>query len=199
MSIRFEYPEGATPLTPDETEGLIPRHISTQKELNEAEQSNILEARKWLMRKKPKDILTDTFIRELHKRMFKDVWKWAGTYRLTERNIGIDPRQITTQIAHLCKNTSYQIDSTPQHWDELAARFHHRLVYIHAFPNGNGRHAREMTDVLLLFHGQQPFSWGDANRGLDIGQTGDHRKAYLEALRDADQNRFTKLIRFVRS
>ncbi len=198
MSIRFEYPEGATPLSSNETDGLISKHISTQKELNEVEQANILEARKWLAGKKPKDLLTDTFVRKLHKRMFKDVWKWAGEYRLTEKNIGVDPLQVPIQIAQLCKNTSYWIENKSFGWDELAARFHHRLVSIHAFPNGNGRHAREIADLLLLTNGQKAFSWGDADRGLGIGQTGDHRTAYLKALRDADKNRFDKLLQFVR-
>jgi Fic-DOC domain mobile mystery protein B len=199
MSVRFEYPEGATPLSPDETESLIPKHISTQKELNEAEQANILEARKWLTGKKPKDLLTEPFVRKLHKQMFSDVWKWAGTYRQTETKIGIDPLQVPTQIAELCKNTAYWIENKSFGWDELAARFHHRLVWIHAFPNGNGRHAREMADLLLFTHGQKTFSWGDAERGLGIGQTGDCRVTYIEALRAADQNRFAKLLQFVRS
>ena len=183
----------STDLDPEEIKGLIPKNISTQKELNEAEQSNIIEAKKWLLKKKPKVPLTEAFIRELHKRMFKDVWKWAGTYRLTERNIGIDPLQVPTQMVELCKDTHFWIKNKTFKWDELGARFHHRLVYIHGFPNGNGRHAREMTDALLIANGQEPFSWGD------IGQVGDHRAEYIKALKEADQNKFERLIKFVRS
>lgn len=201
MSIRLEYPEGATPIDPDEMEGLIPKGITLQKELNDFEHINIQDARLWLSRKKPKDVLSDAFIKKLHKRMFGNVWKWAGQYRLTEKTIGIDPFQIPVQIRELCKNTEFQIQNLGSgSWeDELAVRFHHRLVLIHPFPNGNGRHSREMTDVLLTLHGQERFTWGDTNQGVGIVEAGKQRATYIEALKDADQGRFTKLIQFVRS
>lgn len=198
MTVRLEYPEGATPLDREEVEGLIPSHISTQGELNEAEQANILKAQRWALAKK-KNILNDTFIRGLHKRMFSDVWRWAGQYRTTGKNIGAPAHQIVTGISQLRTDASHWIDHNSYSWDELGARFHHKLVCIHAFPNGNGRHARLMTDVLLRAHDQEPFTWGSTSYSSEIGRGGDVRNAYLEALRHADQRRFEMLIRFVRS
>jgi Fic-DOC domain mobile mystery protein B len=198
MPIKLEYPEGATPLDPNEMEGLIPSHISTQGQLNEAEQANIISARDWLAKGKHKSLITDSFIRTLHKQMFSDVWKWAGQYRKTDKNIGVSSHQIATDIRQLCDDTVYWIKNKTYPWDELGARFHHKLVSIHAFANGNGRHARMMTDALLLVNNEKVFTWGAQSKN-ETGQEDDSRKAYLEALREADQNKFTKLIKFVRS
>lgn len=193
-------PRGATPLDPDEIGGLIPSHISTQGELNEAEQANILKAHLWLSKKKKhKDVLTDTFIRNLHKRMFSDVWKWAGKFRTSGKNIGVPAHQISISIAELCRDTHYWIENKSYSMDEIGARFHHRLVLIHAFPNGNGRHARTMTDVLLKSYECQPFSWGTNTYKSELNMHGEARTFYLEALREADNKRFEKLLKFVRT
>jgi Fic-DOC domain mobile mystery protein B len=190
--IRLEYPQGATPLDRDEAAALIPSHISTQGELNEVEQANILKAQLWSSEKKHKNPLTDKFLRDLHKRMFSDVWKWAGHYRTTGKNIGVPAHQIGTEIHKLCADATFWVENHTYPLDEIAVRFHHRLVSIHAFPNGNGRHARLMTDILLRTQSAKSFTWG-------AGQEGDVRTAYLEALREADERRFAKLIQFVRS
>lgn len=198
MTFRLEYPQGATPLDPDEITGLIPSHISTQGELDEAEQANILKARHWALSQK-KDILSDTFVRGLHKRMFIEVWRWAGQYRTTGKNLGVPAHQIPTSLRELCTSAEYWINHGTYNWDELAARFHHRLVLIHAFANGNGRHARLMTDILMRTHGQFALTWGAGRSSKEIGRDGDAREAYLAALREADERRFEKLIEFIRS
>lgn len=191
MSIKLDQIEGATPLDPNEIDGLIPSYISTQGQLNAAEQVNIAEARVWAMGKNHDDVLSDSFIRDLHKRMFKDVWRWAGIYRKTEKNIGVDPRQVAIQVRDLCSDAAYWIQNQTYFWDEIGARFHHRLVLIHPFPNGNGRHARLATDVLMNVHRQPMFTWG--------GNAEEARNRYLVALKAADRNQFTELLKFVRA
>jgi Fic-DOC domain mobile mystery protein B len=192
-----ELAPGATPLDPNEIVGLIPRFISTQGELNFLEQENILEAMSWARKKKGRGLFTDSFLRELHKRMFKAVWKWAGQYRRSGKNIGVFPERIPEEIQKLCQDTQYWIKQSTYPWDELGARFHHRLVWIHAFPNGNGRHARLLTDLMLEAHQQEPLTWGGA-RAETAGSEA-VRMDYLNALSEADNRKFGRLIRFLRS
>jgi Fic-DOC domain mobile mystery protein B len=190
----FEEPEGATPLKEEDKEGLIPAYISTRAELNQAEQMNIITAEIWAFEKR-RNPLDVTFLKNLHKSMFDQVWKWAGTYRKTERNIGIDPVQIQVQLQQLVDDVQYQVGHQVYEPDELAARFHHRLVFIHPFPNGNGRLSRLATDILLSFLGREQFSWGAGN----LESMGVIRTKYLDALRAADQGGYNLLLEFVRS
>ena len=193
------YPQGATPLDPNEIEGLIPDYITTQGELNILEQQNIIEGIDWAERQKKPDVLSITFNHKLHEKMFNQVWKWAGKKRTTDKNIGSHWQQILTQLNHLFENTSYWIENKIYNWDELATRFHHKLVFIHAFPNGNGRHARLMTDILLKSNNQEPFTWGEKMQSSPIEVEGKTRKAYISALKKADRNDFTDLIKFAKS
>jgi Fic-DOC domain mobile mystery protein B len=197
LGLGAPHAPGATPLDPDEAAGLIPGHISTQSELNEWEQANILEAGRWLKHpaRKREDVLSERFARELHKRMFHRTWKWAGTFRRSDKNIGIDWRQIGVQLRNLLDDVKYQLEHKTYPADEIATRFHHRLVSIHPFPNGNGRHARMMTDVLLAKVGAANFSWGRA----DIVSAGATRETYLHALQAADAGNIAPLLAFVRS
>lgn len=191
-------PTGATPLDEDERRQLKPVHITSRAELNEWEQANIAGAYEWALapaRGRRPRLLSDTYIRRLHKKMFDRTWKWAGNYRTTEKNIGIPSWQISEQVRILCDNTQYQIDNTAIDPGRLAAEFHHRLVQIHPFPNGNGRHARLMTDVLLRSLGCDPFSWGRAN----LESVGEARDRYLQALRAADRGDIGPLSTFARS
>ena len=188
-------PTGATPLDPDESAGLLAGHIATREQLDEWEAENILEGERWAAgAAKRRDILDDAFLRELHRRMFGRTWKWAGTYRSTERNIGVAPARIAEEVRQLLENTRAQIAGKVAAIDEVAARFHHRLVWIHPFPNGNGRHARLLTDLLLAANGAEPFTWG---RG-DLEHAGEARERYLAALRAADARDFAPLLAFVR-
>jgi len=177
--MRFEYEIGATPLDPDEIEGLIPKHITTHSQLNEWEAANILDADNWLFSTSNHgDFLVIDFVRLLHRKMFNSTWKWAGVFRSTAKNIGVDPQQITTALKNLLEDIRYQIINNIYSIDEIAYRFHHRLVWIHPFPNGNGRHARMITDFLLTQAGQPRFTWGKNN----LLKEGPTRKKYIDAL-----------------
>ncbi len=190
----FHYAPGATPLDPDEAVGLIPRHIVTQSELNEWEQTNILEGVQWALKQKKRELLAEVFVRELHRRMFGKTWKWAGNFRQTDKNIGVDWQHISVQLRNLLDDVKAQIALRSWPADELALRFHHRLVWIHPFANGNGRHARLMTDLLIQRLGLPAFTWG----GEALNTTGDTRKAYLDALRAADGRDYQPLLQFAR-
>lgn len=176
------------PIRPEEAEQLIPR-ISTMGELNEYEALNILRAKEWAFdarTMKSKNPLDETYVRELHVKMFGEVWKWAGTYREHELNIGCDPREIIQRLAQLLANTQHWLDKNTFPVDESLVRFHHQLVSkIHPFANGNGRHARMITDVLAVKQGRPEFSWGS---GQDLVREGNPRTQYLTALRALDDN-----------
>lgn len=159
---KITYPEGSTPLDPTEAADLIPDYISVQGELNTLEQANIAEAYLWAERANLNDLLTATFILALHKRMFGDVWKWAGKQRVSNKNIGVPKERIVQELGILLKDAEYWIQNKTFSADEIAARFHHRLVQVHIFANGNGRHARLITDLLLKKLGYPAFTWGAA-------------------------------------
>ena len=188
--------DGQTPLNPDETAGLIPRHIETMGALNDWEQENILLATKWLRRAKISEVLSEDFCRDLHRRMFDKTWKWAGTFRKSDKNIGCDWTLIAVKLNQLLGNAKYWVDNQTFPPDELAARFHHALVWIHPFPNGNGRHSRMMADALLKQLGQKAFSWGGSGNLVSASEV---RARYLAALRAADKGDFSELLAFVRS
>lgn len=194
MALTIEYPPGATPLDPDEAEGLIPEHIHTHGELNEWEQENIVEGETWAFARRRKNILTPEFVDELHKRMFGRTWRWAGEHRTTEKNIGMDPARIAVELKKLCEDVAAQIEHRAYPLDEIAARFHHRLVSIHPYPNGNGRHARTMADLLLVGNGAPRFSWGAG----DLVHEGEVRNRYIAALQAADRRNYEPLLQFVR-
>jgi Fic-DOC domain mobile mystery protein B len=147
--MKFTYPFGATPIDGDELEALIPKHMNLQTELNEWEQANILEAEKWAFGQKHSDILSLEFVQKLHKKMFSETWRWAGKFRKTLKNIGVAPHEISQELFKFCGDIQVQIDQKEMPFEEIAARLHHRLVWIHPFPNGNGRHARIYTDMSI--------------------------------------------------
>ncbi len=192
--MKFKYPIGATPIESEELEGLIPQHIETQEELNAWEEKNILEAQDWAF--KQKDILTLAFIKELHNHMFNETWKWAGQFRKSEKNIGINWCLIPIEVKKLCDNVQYQFNHNTFSKDEIAIRFHRDLVWIHAFSNGNGRHARLMADLLITCEGGVRFSWGMYQ---DLYKVTPIRKQYIEALQLADKGDYSKLLIFARS
>jgi Fic-DOC domain mobile mystery protein B len=179
----MEYPSGVTPLDADEADGLKLAHITTRGELDYFEAANMRKAEQWAFGRNHKDLLTPDFIRRLHKQMFGDVWKWAGNYRATEKNIGVITWDIGPELRQLCDNVRYQIEHSSYEPDELAARFHHQLVKIHPFPNGNGRISRIMADLVLVSLGQPRFSWGQEN----LDKESEVRINYLDALRAADK------------
>ncbi len=189
-----EDDEANTPLEAEEREQLIPSYITVRRDLNEAEQVNIAGAEKWLSRRR-RNPLDEAFLRNLHKRMFGTVWRWAGSYRHTARNIGVDAYRIPMDVAHAIDDARFRIISGTYPPDEIAVRFSHRLVAIHPFPNGNGRFSRMVGDLLALHLGQPRFSWGSRNL-TDAHAT---RAAYIVALQAADAHDFAPLIDFARS
>jgi Fic-DOC domain mobile mystery protein B len=196
MTGAMDYPEGATPLDPDEMQGLKFRHITTRGELDELEQVNIESGLLWLSRQRQKDVLTDDFAIALHKKLFGDVWKWAGTFRRTGKNIGIDPRYIGVELRMLLQDARYWTDNGTYEPVEAAVRLHHRMVFIHPFPNGNGRHARIMADVVLTrVYNQDPIDWSG---GFDLQRMNERRLVYIAALRAADKGDLAPLLAFAR-
>ncbi|MGX5858297.1 mobile mystery protein B [Dyadobacter jiangsuensis] len=194
--IYFQYPPGATPLTPEELDDLKLKHITTRGELDRWEQENIQEAHAWLNRLKRRDIVSEEFICTLHNKMFSKVWNWSGRFRRTDKNIGVAWHAVPTELRRLVDDTNAWIEFQSYSPDEIAYRFHHRLVWIHLFPNGNGRHSRLMADIILTkLLGQDAFTWGSD----DLTRASDVRTDYIQALRAADNNDYDLLNNFVRS
>lgn len=194
MTDVFQEPDDATPLTPDEKNGLIPSDITYRRELNKAEQDNIARAQDWALSRR-RELLTEKFIKDLHGRMLGDVWRWAGDFRTSEKNIGIPYYEIPMAVRELLDDGKTWIECKTYPPDEIAVRLHHRLVQIHAFANGNGRHARLMADLLVMHLGRERFTWGSVNL-QDAGQV---RKRYIEALKAADNHNIGPLLAFARS
>lgn len=189
-----EQGDASAPLAEEEREQLIPSYITLRSELNEAEQANILDAEEWAFARK-RDVLDERFLTDLHKRMFGRVWRWAGTFRRSMKNIGIDAYRIPQELRQLMDDCRYWIEHETYEPDEIAARFHHRLALIHPFPNGNGRHARLAADLLSVASGQPRFTWGRVNL-VDASKT---RGSYIAALNAADKQDIGPLLEFVRS
>lgn len=187
--------EGATPLTLDDLRGLKFKHVTTKAELDQLEQANLEEGLLWLTKQKQLGVLTEDFLRTLHKKLFGQVWEWAGVFRRTEKNIGVDPIQISTQLRLLLDDTKYWIENEIFYPKEIAARFHHKLVYIHLFANGNGRHARIATDALLKYalH-TEGVDW---EKDFSLQRMNIRRSNYIKALKEADTGNFELLLRFV--
>lgn len=186
--------DAATPLTPEERADLIPAYITLKHELNEAEQSGISDADRWAFGRK-RNVLSESFLVGLHRRMFKDIWRWAGRYRQSARNIGVEHWRIGVELNQLLDDVRFWVDRQSYPPDEIAVRFHHRLVLIHPFPNGNGRHARLAADLLIVSLGGARFSWGRTSL-INAGET---RRAYVAALRQADAHDIAPLLAFARS
>lgn len=198
MGLDLEYIDGQTPIDEDEKEGLLIETIATKGELDEFEQQNIEESMQWVIGKKfkAKDVFTEKFICNLHKRMFGNVWAWSGSFRRTDKNIGIDKYQIPVALKVLCDDAFFWIENKTYPPGEIAIRFKHKIVSIHCFPNGNGRHSRLMGDIILekLFD-EEPFSWGAGN----LSKAGDIRSTYLQALKAADAGEYAPLLAFAKS
>ena len=188
----FEADDNSTPLTAEEKNGLKLKWITLRSELNEAEARNIAQAQFWLASNKKKDVCSDTFLRKLHKKMFCDVWIWAGEYRITERNIGVAPYQIPMKLMQLFDDLNFWIDNKTYSNHEIAVRLHHKLVQIHPFPNGNGRVSRLMADLVLRKLEGKTLYWGDTNL-VDVSEV---RRKYIDALRKADTGDYTDLLNF---
>lgn len=198
MGLNLEYVNGQTPLDEDEKDGLLISTIATREELDEFEQQNIEEAIQWVLAQslKAKTIFTEQFIRNLHKRMYRNVWRQAGDFRKTNKNLGIDKWLIPTALKALLDGALYWVEHDTFTPDEIAVYFKHRIVSIHRFPNGNGRHSRLIADVIVDKIYKLPvFSWGTDN----LVQQTDTRTKYLTAVKEADKSNFESLLSFARS
>lgn len=194
--MQFDYPPGATPLDRDEAEGLLLSHITNRGELDRWEQDNIVEAEIWAFRRKPANLLSEEYTCRLHKRMFSHVWKWAGQFRTSDKNIGVAYWSIAPSLKNMLEDVKIWIEQSVYSSDDIAAHFHHRLVAIHLFANGNGRHARLMADLLLVHVLDRPrFTWGSEN----LVEAGTCREQYIQALQAADHHDYASLLKFVRS
>ncbi len=198
MGLDLDYLDGQTPLDEDEKDGLLIPTIATRGELDEFEQQNIEQAVAWSLGRsfKPDTVFTEPFLKALHKRMYGNVWAWAGEYRNSNKNIGVDKWQIPTELRQLLDDVKYWVANNTYTPDELTIRFKHRLVSIHCFPNGNGRHSRLMADIVIekIFK-QSIYTWGAAN----LVKQSDQRGAYLKAIKAADAGDIQPLINFARS
>jgi Fic-DOC domain mobile mystery protein B len=198
MGLDLDYIDGQTPLDEEEKDGLLILTISTRGELDEFEQQNIEKAVQWILGRafKPELFFTEEFVRMLHKRMYADVWAWAGEFRKTNKNIGVDKWKVPSDLKYLLDDAKYWHENNTYTQDEIAVRFKHRIVSIHCFPNGNGRHSRLMADIIIEKIYKQPvFSWGAAN----LTDEGDTRKSYLKAVKTADTGDYSLLLAFARS
>ena len=198
--IDIQYDEGQTPLDEEEKEGLLIPSVMTRNELNEVEQRNIEEAIRWTIERRKKftldEILSEKFVRELHQKMLGDVWDWAGDFRRSNKNIGVDKYQISVELRILLEDCKFWIANKSFGEDEIAVRFKHRIVSIHCFANGNGRHSRLVADVITdKIFARDVFTWGERN----LIQGGEFRSLYITALREADNGKYEPLIKFARS
>ncbi|WP_149243620.1 mobile mystery protein B [Dyadobacter sp. 32] len=200
MGLELHYDEGQTPLDEEEKEGLLLETVTTRGELDEVEQRNIEEAVRWTIERRRKftaaEILTEDFMKSLHKRMLASVWQWAGSFRNTNKNLGVDKYQIGLELRMLLDDCKYWVENNTYSPDEIAVRFKHRIVSIHCFSNGNGRHSRLIADIIVeKIFGGEVFTWGS----LNLTKGGDMRSAYLNALRQADKGIYDALVAFARS
>ncbi len=196
MGLNDDLPDGATPLDGEELEGLLPTHLVSRGQLNEWEQQNIEAALLWLSRQRRPRPLEEAWLRRLHREMFGRSWRWAGQYRSSDKSIGADWRQIRMQVPALLADIAYQVEHRVEPVDQIVIRFHHRLVSIHLFPNGNGRHARLIADVLNEQLGAPRFSWGGSSNLVEASIL---RQRYISALQQADRGDISALLAFARA
>jgi len=198
MGLNIEYIDGQTPLNEEELDGLLIPSITIREELDEFEQLNIEKAIQWTFGKKWKaeQLFSEKFVKDLHKRMYGEVWKWAGAFRESEKNLGIKSYLIPAELKVLLDDALFWVENDTYSPDELAIRFKHRLVSIHCFSNGNGRHSRLMADLIMekLFNATF-FSWGSSN----LVKATETRKAYIKAVKMADKQDLQPLIVFAKS
>jgi Fic-DOC domain mobile mystery protein B len=195
MGIDLRYKKGQTPINEEEKSGLLIKTITLQEELDEFEQMNIEKAVEWVIYTKlsQERILSEKFVKDLHKKMYDDVWKWAGSFRKSEKNIGISWPHISTELKKIMDDTQYWVNNQTYSPEEIAIRFKHRIVQIHCFPNGNGRHSRLMADIIITsIFDKEIFSWCKSN----MVKADETRSKYITSLKEADNGNIAPLIAF---
>ncbi|RLA29618.1 MAG: mobile mystery protein B [Gammaproteobacteria bacterium] len=171
----------------------------SDEDINQAELVGIVEATDWAKKTRlsPNEV---KFWQRLHAQMFGQVWSWAGEWRQHEPNIGVPPQDIQPDMKNLQDDLAFWLsEKCDMAALELIARFHHRLVYIHPFSNGNGRWGRLITDVLAArVLGMTPLTWARGGHGLrDIES--DERKKYIATIKAADKGEFGPLMEYLKS
>jgi Fic-DOC domain mobile mystery protein B len=198
VGLDYPYSFGQTPLDEDEKEGLKSGLVTTKWELDQLEQLNIEKAVEWTIHRRLDEnrILTEEFVKSIHLRMLGDVWDWAGSFRRSDKNLGVTWIYIGVELRKLLDDTRFWIRNKAYPPDEIAIRFKHRIVKIHCFPNGNGRHSRLMADIIIeKVFGKKVFSW----RGSDMVKPDEIRKDYIFAIQEADKGDIIPLLKFARS
>jgi len=196
MTTRFEFPEGATPIS--DCSGLIPTWVHNLNDLNRVEAENIMNAQRKYFRapvNDPKNWFQVDELKNIHRAMFGEVWEWAGMYRQSVTSVGIKPILIPAKLAELCHEVlywfQYPVELT---FVEMAARIHHRVVFIHPFENGNGRFSRLVADRFLLALRCAYPIWPD-HLNKDSGT----RKDYISTLKNADKGNYEPLVDYMKS
>ncbi len=198
MGLNLDYSDGQTPLDEEEKEGLLIPSVANKGELDEFEQQNIEEAIQWILGRslKAETIFSERFVKSLHERMYGEIWKWAGQFRKSDKNLGIDKWQIPVALKTLLEDALFWVQNETYEADEIAIRFKHRIVNVHCFSNGNGRHSRLMADIIVeKLYKRSVFSWGAAN----LSKESRIREIYLRAVKEADKGNYQLLIDFARS
>ncbi|MCL1052153.1 mobile mystery protein B [Shewanella abyssi] len=197
MSLLKDDPEGATPLSPDDLLGLKLPHIQTRAQLNEVEAANILQGQIWVSGLKVltlDDIFSRDFVTTLHENLLGDIWEWAGTFRLRELNIGVNPKNISVDLHNFLEDAKCWVEFSHYSDLELSARIQHKLVQIHPFPNGNGRHSRIFTDIVRIFLlNKKPLRWAN----VKLEDISEERAAYIAGLRKADGGDFSEMVHYL--
>jgi Fic-DOC domain mobile mystery protein B len=195
-------PADAMPLTEAERQGLL-LPVLTRAELNRAEAENITKAMSWLFlsrrRLRPESVTDEEWLKRLHRRMYGDVWAWAGEYRTADRNPGVPYWQVRMDMRNILNDVRVWLGDTSgsrYSTDECAVRFGYRMVVVHPFANGNGRWSRLASDALSVSLGGSRFTWGRAS----LTEQGTLRRIYIAALQTADTSGdFRPLLAFARS
>jgi hypothetical protein len=113
---------------------LIPTHFAIRSELNAMDQAGNAEGDRWAFSRK-RDVLDEDFLRRLHRRMFGDIWTWAGEFRETDKNIDDVPaRRVPAALRQLLGDVRAQPEQKAYPPDEIAVRFHNRLTLDSSIP-----------------------------------------------------------------
>ncbi len=186
----LKTPEDSTPI--NDLSGLIPSGITVKSALDEWEAENILKAYNRYLKTSRKRAISPGLITAVHKEMFGLTWKWAGSFRKENLNLGVEWFAIPVEIKKLCDDIAFWEKSKNVNILEQSVRIHHRLVRIHPFLNGNGRHARMIADIFLSGRGKKLPLWPDK----DMVETTDIRKRYIHCLKEADNGDYAGLLEF---
>lgn len=190
MALIGEIIAGRTSLTVQDLQGLKLPFVKTRAQLSAVEGPNIVSGKQATLtsrKSRVPNMLSVEYLRELHSRMFNDVWDWAAQIPSTElqNEFAASVPGIRPQLSILYADAiEYWLNDKRMTPEEFAVRVHHRVVKIHPFRNGNGRHSRLLADLLLSENfGLETFTWGGS---AQLGAGDLYRQPYLEGLKAAD-------------